>query len=40
MKTVAYIASQEEHHRHISSADELRTLMAEFGIEYDERFFE
>lgn len=39
-KTVAYIANQEEHHRHVSSADELRALMAEFGIEYDERFFE
>lgn len=39
-KVAAYIANQEEHHRQVSSADELRTLMAEFGIEFDERFFE
>ena len=37
---VAYIARQEEHHRTVSSRDELRTLLAEFGVEYDERFFE
>lgn len=37
---VAYIANQEEHHRRFSSADELRALMTEFGIEYDERCFE
>ncbi len=40
VKTVAYIANQEAHHRHISSADELRALMAEYGIDFDERYFE
>lgn len=39
-RITAYIESQEEHHRKVSSADELRSLMEEFGIEYDERFFE
>lgn len=39
-KIIAYISNQEEHHRHISPADELRALMAESAIEYDERFFE
>jgi putative transposase len=35
-----YIEKQEEHHRKLSSADELRALLAEHGIEYDARFFE
>ncbi len=39
-RTTAYIENQEEHHRALSSADELRTLMEEFGIEFDDRFFE
>ena len=39
-RVTAYIANQIEHHRHLSSADELRALMAEFEIDYDERFFE
>jgi len=39
-KVTAYIANQDEHHRHLSSGDELRALMAEFGIDHDERFFE
>jgi putative transposase len=34
------IASQEEHHRTVSSADELRALLAESGIPYDERYFD
>ena len=38
--TVAYILNQEEHHKRESSADELRRLLAECGIEYDPRFFE
>ena len=36
----AYIGAQEEHHRTISSSDELRALLTEFGIPIDERFFE
>jgi len=39
-RIVAYIANQEEHHRDTSAADELRALMAENGIAYDERYFE
>ena len=35
-----YIGNQEEHHRTRTSVDELRSLLAEHGIEYDERFFE
>jgi hypothetical protein len=37
---VAYIANQDEHHRKLSSADELRALLVEFGIPYDEKYFE
>jgi REP element-mobilizing transposase RayT len=36
----AYIQNQEEHHRTMSSADELRALLEEFGIEWDARYFE
>jgi len=39
-RTTAYIANQEEHHRKLSSANELRTLMTELGVEFDDRFFE
>jgi REP element-mobilizing transposase RayT len=39
-RVTAYIANQEEHHRVKSSADELRELLAEHGIEYDARYFE
>jgi len=35
-----YIASQEEHHRRQSSADELWEILPELGIDYDERYFE
>ncbi|MBS1709153.1 MAG: transposase [Armatimonadetes bacterium] len=37
---IAYILGQEEHHRRVSSSDELRALLAEFGVSFDERFFE
>ncbi|HWD41041.1 MAG TPA: transposase [Fimbriimonas sp.] len=39
-RTVAYIANQEDHHKRLSSSDELRNLLAECGIEYDVRYFE
>jgi REP element-mobilizing transposase RayT len=39
-RVTAYIATQEEHHRKLSSAEELRLLLAEHGVEFDERFFE
>ena len=35
-----YVATQDEHHRQRSSADELRELLIEAGIEIDERYFE
>ena len=35
-----YIANQESHHATLSSADELRALLEEHGIEFDERYFE
>ncbi|HXH59725.1 MAG TPA: transposase [Fimbriimonadaceae bacterium] len=38
--TVAYILNQEERHKRESSAEELRRLLEECGIEYDPRFFE
>ncbi|HZH99170.1 MAG TPA: transposase, partial [Fimbriimonadaceae bacterium] len=39
--TVAsYIARQEQHHATLSSADELRQLLAEFDVAYDPQFFE
>ncbi len=37
---VEYVDRQEEHHRRMSSADELRSLLAEFNIAYEERFFD
>jgi REP element-mobilizing transposase RayT len=37
---VAYIAAQAEHHRTLSSADEMRAFVEEFDIEYDAHYFE
>ncbi|MBI5705575.1 MAG: transposase [Armatimonadetes bacterium] len=39
-KVADYIADQEGHHRTVSSGDELRAILTEFGIEIDERYFE
>ncbi|HWD38868.1 MAG TPA: hypothetical protein VG944_08475 [Fimbriimonas sp.] len=39
-RIVAYIANQEDHHNQITSSEELRNLLAEYGIEYDLRYFE
>jgi putative transposase len=33
-----YIKAQEEHHKTVSFRDELRSLLIEAGIEFDERF--
>ncbi|HEY3132720.1 MAG TPA: transposase [Acidobacteriota bacterium] len=33
-----YIAEQEQHHRRVSFQDELRRLLRENGIEFDERY--
>jgi REP element-mobilizing transposase RayT len=37
---VAYVLIQEEHHKKESSAEELRRILIECGIEYDPRYFE
>ena len=36
---VDYIINQEEHHKRISFADEMRKLLIEHRIEFDERYF-
>ncbi|MHB9134315.1 MAG: IS200/IS605 family transposase [Armatimonadota bacterium] len=33
-----YIANQQEHHRTVSFQDELRALLRQYGIEFDERY--
>jgi putative transposase len=35
----AYVENQEEHHRKRDFVEELRAVMAEHGIEWDERYF-
>jgi REP element-mobilizing transposase RayT len=35
---IEYIKGQEEHHRHKTLSEELRTLLVEAGIEFDERY--
>jgi len=35
---VKYIARQERHHQRVTYQDELRRLLAKYGIEYDERY--
>ncbi len=34
----AYIADQEEHHRHETFQDEFRRLLTKYGVEFDERY--
>lgn len=34
-----YIINQQEHHKKVSFMDEYRTLLAEAGIEIDEKYF-
>ena len=34
----AYVARQEDHHRHISFQDEYRQILREHGLEWDERY--
>ena len=36
-KLIDYIKKQEEHHRTVSFADELRALVIEAGVEFDEK---
>jgi REP element-mobilizing transposase RayT len=35
---IEYIKNQEEHHRKISSRDELIRLLDEHGVEFDEKY--
>ena len=37
-KVINYIINQKEHHRRISTREELINILQEFGIEYDERY--
>jgi len=37
-KLIEYVKNQEEHHTTISFIDELKELLKEHGIEYDERY--
>ena len=34
-----YIKNQQEHHKKVTFGDELRTLLKEHGVEWNERFF-
>lgn len=36
---VNYIKNQQEHHKRVTFADELKQLLAEHGVEYDEKYF-
>jgi REP element-mobilizing transposase RayT len=36
---IAYLKSQEEHHRRVTFEEEYRKLLADAGIEIDERYF-
>ncbi len=37
-EVVAYIANQEQHHRHLSFQEEYRQFLERHGIEFDERY--
>ena len=36
--TAKYVLNQKEHHATVSFQDELRKMLAEYGIPYDERY--
>lgn len=36
---IAYVKNQEQHHQKQSSADELKQLLKDFQITYDEKYF-
>jgi putative transposase len=38
-RLIEYIKSQEEHHRSVSFEDELRDLLTEAGVKFDEEYF-
>jgi len=37
-RLVEYIKHQEEHHKEVSPGDELRALLIEAGVEFDEKY--
>jgi putative transposase len=37
---IEYVKNQEEHHKTVSYIDELKALLAEHGVEYDEKYLE
>ena len=37
-RLIEYVKNQEEHHKKVSFEEELRRLLQEAGIEFDERF--
>ena len=39
-RVTQHVRNQEEHHRTKTSSEELHDLLREFGIPYDERYFE
>jgi putative transposase len=38
-EVIAYVANQEEHHRHVSFDEEYRKFLQKHHIEFDERYF-
>ena len=36
---IAYLKSQEEHHRKVTFEEEYRKLLLDYGIKFDERYF-
>ena len=38
-KIVSYIRNQKEHHKKVSFTDELRQIMRDAHIEYQEKYF-
>ena len=38
-RLIEYIKYQEEHHRAVSFKDELRALLKEAGVDFDEKYF-
>ena len=37
-RVIQYIINQKEHHRHITARDELKEMLRDMGIDYDERY--
>ncbi len=40
LQSCNYIKGQEEHHRHVSFKDELRQLLINAGVEFDETYLD